>query len=197
MSTYSYSETLSPLQQSKQGIPAEETICREGFVLMVRESGDPACMTPPGFLRSIDRGWGQADLDLMQKNPDQVDSVISAIMHNRDLRNMVIERIAENPEVLEKIKDNERLMNVLEGKGMMNQGGGAQMGGMFGSSDAGKKMEKAMSDIGFKTGDSKLGNMIGGMVDKMMPKMMQGMENNPSMGAQMRTSDNLMGKLFK
>jgi hypothetical protein len=42
-----------------------------------------------------------------------------------------------------------------------------------------------------------MGHMIGGMVDSMMGKMEGGMENSPTMGAQMRTSDNLMGKLFK
>ncbi|MFB5634164.1 MAG: hypothetical protein ACE5SV_04815, partial [Candidatus Nitrosomaritimum aestuariumsis] len=109
-----------------------------------------------------------------------------------------IERIAANPDVVEKIKNNERMMNVLEGKGMSGQGqAGAQMGGMFGSTEAGKQMEQAMSSMGFKMGgDSKMGNMIGKMVDKMMPNVMQGMENSPSMGAQMRTSDNLMGKIF-
>jgi hypothetical protein len=34
------------------------------------------------------------------------------------------------------------------------------------------------------------------MVDTMMGKMENGMGNSPSMGAQMRTSDNLMGMLF-
>ena len=120
-------------------------------------------------------------------------------MHNRELRQQVIDRIAENPEVLEKLKGNERLMGVIEGKGIQGQGqAGQQMGGMFGSTPEGKQMEQAMQSMGFNFGgDSKMGNMIGKMVDKMMPNMMQGMENSPSMGAQMRTSDNLMGNLFK
>ena len=195
----SFGETASPLAQTKQGVPANEVACKEGLVLMVRESGEPACLTAPSYLRSIDRGWGVGDLDLLQTNPEQLDSIIEAIMHNRELRQQVIDRISENPEVLEQIQQNEKLMNVLEGKGMAGEGqAGAQMGGMFGSSEAGKQMEQAMSSIGFNMGgDSKMGNMIGKMVDKMMPKMMNGMENSPSMGAQMRTSDNLMGKLFQ
>jgi hypothetical protein len=72
-------------------------------------------------------------------------------------------------------------------------------------------MEQMMSSMGFSMGgDSKMGNLIGGMVDSMMGNiesegtmmgsgnsMMNGMENSPSMGSQMRASDNLMGKLFK
>lgn len=195
----SFGDVMSPLAQTKQGVPANEIACKVGHVLMVRESGTPACLTPPSYLRSIDRGWGVGDIDLLQKHPDQVDAIIDAIMANRQLREQVIERIAENPEVLEKLKQNERMMNVLEGKGIIGEGqAGAQMGGMFGSSDAGKQMEQAMSNMGFNMGgDSKLGNMMGKMVDKMMPSMMKGMEKSPSMGAQMRTSDNLMGKLSK
>ncbi|MBA4452823.1 MAG: hypothetical protein H2B03_06635 [Nitrosopumilaceae archaeon] len=194
-----FGEADSPLAQIKQGVPASEVACKEGLVLMVRESGTPACLTAPSYLRSVDRGWGVADLDLLQSHPEHVDAIISAIMHNRELRQQVIDRIAENPEVLEKLKGNERLMGVIEGKGIQGQGqAGQQMGGMFGSTPEGKQMEQAMQSMGFNFGgDSKMGNMIGKMVDKMMPNMMQGMENSPSMGAQMRTSDNLMGNLFK
>jgi len=201
----------SPLAQMHSGIAASEVACKENFVLMVRESGSAACLTPASYLRSVDRGWGVADLDLMEKHPEQLDAIIATIMQNRELREQVIERISANPEALEKIKGNEKLMNVLEGKGMVGEGqAGAQMGGMFGSTETGKQMEQMMSSMGFKMGgDSKIGNMIGGMVDKMMgniesegtmmgsgSSLMNGMENSPSMGSQMRTSDNLMGMLF-
>ncbi len=201
----------SPLAQMHSGIAPAEVACRESLVLMVRESGSAACLTPASYLRSVDRGWGVADLDLMEKHPEQLDAIIATIMQNRELREQVIERISANPEALERIKGNEKLMNVLEGKGMVGEGqAGSQMGGMFGSSETGKQMEQMMSSMGFKMGgDSEIGNMIGGMVDKMMGNiesegtmmgsgnsLMNGMENSPSMGAQMRTSDNLMGKLF-
>ena len=53
------------------------------------------------------------------------------------------------PIALEKIKGNEKLMNVLEGKGMVGEGqAGTQMGGMFGSSETGKQMEQMMSNYG-------------------------------------------------
>jgi len=209
--TSAYAETPSPLQQMKQGVPANEVDCKENFVLMVRESGSAACLTPASFLRSIDRGWGVADLDLLQEHPEQLDAIIATIMQNPQLREQVIARISANPEALEKIKGNEKMMNVLEGKGMVGEGkAGAQMGGMFGSTETGMQMEQMMSGMGFKMGgDSKIGNMIGGMVDTMMGNiesdgtmmgsgnsLMNGMENSPSMGSQMRTSDNLMGMLF-
>ena len=188
----------SPRAQMHSGIVPTDVACKENFVLMVRESGSAACLTPASYLRSIDRGWGLADLDLMEKHPEQLDAIIAAIMQNRELREQVIERVSANPEALEKIKSNEKLMNVLEGKGMVGEGqAGTQMGGMFGTSEAGKQMEQAMGSMGLNMGgDSKMGNMIGGMVDKMMGSMTNGMGNSPSMGAQMRTSDNLMGKLF-
>ena len=188
----------SPRAQTHSGIIPTEVACNENFVLMVRESGNAACLTPTSYLRSIDRGWGVGDLDLMEKHPEQLDAIIAHIMQNRQLRDQVIERISSNPEALEKIKSNEKLMNVLEGKGMVGEGqSGTQMGGMFGTTETGKQMEGMMNNMGFNMGgDSKMGNMIGGMVDKMMGSMSNGMGNSPSMGAQMRTNDNLMGKLF-
>ena len=189
----------SPRAQMHSGIISTDVVCNENFVLMVRESGSAACLTPASFLRSVDRGWGVADLNLLAEHPEQLEAIIATMMQNRQLREQVIERISANPEALEKIKSNEKLMNVLEGKGMVGEGqAGAQMGGMFGTTETGKQMEQMMSNMGFNMGgDSKMGNMIGGMVDSMMGKMEGGMENSPSMGAQMRTSDNLMGKLFK
>jgi hypothetical protein len=191
--------TKSPKSQMLSGIAPSEVVCKENFVLMIRESGNPACLTPASYLRSVDRGWGVPDLDLMEKHPEQLDAIIATIMQNRELREQVIEKISANPEALERIKSNEKLMNVLEGKGMVGEGqAGAQMGGMFGSTETGKQMEQMMGNMGFNMGgDSKMGNMIGGMVDSMMGKMEGGMENSPTMGSQMRASDNLMGKLFK
>jgi len=200
----------SPRAQLHSGIAPTEVTCNENFVLMVRESGSAVCLTPASYIRSADRGWGVPDLDLLQKNPEQLDAIIAAIMQNRELREQIIEKISANPEALEKIKGNEKLMNVLEGKGMVGEGqAGAQMGGMFGSTETGKQMEQMMSSIGFKMGgDSKIGNMIGGMVDKMMGNiesegtmmgsdnsLMNGMENSPSMESQMRSSGGLMAKL--
>ena len=82
----------------KQGVPANEVACKENFVLMVRESGSAACLTPASFLRSIDRGWGVADLDLLEEHPEQLDAIIATIMQNRQLREQVIERISANPD---------------------------------------------------------------------------------------------------
>ena len=201
----------SPLAQMHSGIAASEVACKENFVLMVRESGSAACLTPASYLRSVDRGWGVADLDLLEEHPEQLDAIIATIMQNRELREQVIERISANPEAIEKIKSNEKLMNVLSGKGMVGEGqAGTQMGGMFGSSETGKQMEQMMSSMGFKMGgDSKIGNMIGGMVDSMMGNiesegtmmgsgnsLMKGMENSPTMGSQMRADDNLIKNFF-
>jgi len=83
----SYGETPSPLEQTKQGIPANEVSCKKGLVLMVRESGDPACLTPSSYMRSIDRGWGVGDLDLLQKHPEQLDSIKATSLLGYNLSN--------------------------------------------------------------------------------------------------------------
>jgi hypothetical protein len=54
-----------------------------------------------------------------------------------------------NPIPLEKVKGNEKLMNVLQGKGMVGTGeAGTQMGGMFGSSETGQQVNYMMKGMG-------------------------------------------------
>lgn len=51
--------SLSPLQQFKSGIKAEDVKCKEDFMLVIKASdGSPACVTPHTFDELITRGWG-------------------------------------------------------------------------------------------------------------------------------------------
>lgn len=195
---FSYAETLSPLAQTTQGIPDNEVVCRSDLVLMVRDSGNPLCLTPASYLRSVDRGWGNGDLDLLEKNPSQLDAVVATVMLNSDLRAQILEEIKADPHTLILLKSNKKLVSIVEGKGIIGDHGDSSMGGMFGSTAAGKQMEQAMASMGFRMGDdSSISNLVGKMVDAMMPKVMQGMENSPMMGAQMRTDDKLVEDMLE
>jgi len=193
--TSSFGETLSPLEQTKQGTPASEVTCKESFVLMVRESGKAACLTPISFIRSVDRGWGIADLDLMEKHPKQLEAIVATILANDQLRKMVIDRIMENPEAIEKIKENEKLMSIFEGKGMIEDQAGSQMGGMFGDLMGGLGMGDT-NNMEFPE-SGKAGGMLEKMVRGMMGSITDGMADSPKTQNTIRTTNELMDMMFK
>ncbi len=48
----------SPLKQMANGVVAQEVICKSGFTLMIRSSGDAACVTPTTAEKLANAGWG-------------------------------------------------------------------------------------------------------------------------------------------
>ncbi len=48
----------SPRKQMESGITAEDVVCKSGFTLMIRISGDAACVTPTTAEKLTNAGWG-------------------------------------------------------------------------------------------------------------------------------------------
>ena len=53
-------ETLSPIQQLRDGVPADHVQCDDGKILMLSPSGNPACVFSPPCMLEL-RGFVQAD----------------------------------------------------------------------------------------------------------------------------------------
>ena len=53
---------LPPHQQWRLGQDINELTCKEGFVLITKANGMPACISPNSYLRLTDRGWAQSVL---------------------------------------------------------------------------------------------------------------------------------------
>jgi len=58
----------SPRKQMADGIVAQEVICKSGFTLMIRSSGDAACVTPSTAEKLTERGWTKILDDVSEKN---------------------------------------------------------------------------------------------------------------------------------
>jgi len=55
----SFAESIdSPRKQMDAGITAEDVVCKSGFTLMIRISGDAACVTPTTAEKLTNAGWG-------------------------------------------------------------------------------------------------------------------------------------------
>jgi len=60
MPAMSFADPLkSPRQQMNDGAMAEDVICKGGFTLMIRMSGDAACVTPSTASKLSSAGWGE------------------------------------------------------------------------------------------------------------------------------------------
>jgi len=60
MPAMSFADPLkSPRQQMNDGAMAEDVICKGGFTLMIRMSGDGACVTPSTATKLSSAGWGE------------------------------------------------------------------------------------------------------------------------------------------
>jgi len=55
----SFAENIdSPRKQMESGITAKDVVCKSGFTLMIRISGDAACVTPTTAEKLTNAGWG-------------------------------------------------------------------------------------------------------------------------------------------
>ena len=53
-------EILSPLQQFKSGISANNVVCANGLTLAIKaEDGTPACVSPENVAKLVERGWAR------------------------------------------------------------------------------------------------------------------------------------------
>ena len=57
----------SPRKQMADGVVAQEVICKSGFTLMIRSSGDVACVTPTTAEKLTERGWTKILDDVSEK----------------------------------------------------------------------------------------------------------------------------------
>jgi len=56
-SVFASQDILSPLKQSKLGIPVEEIQCRDSLVIIKKYDGSAGCVTPDTQTELIKRGW--------------------------------------------------------------------------------------------------------------------------------------------
>ena len=88
----------SPLKQFSMGTAAEDILCKEGLQLMIRSSGEPACVKQESTTRLVDSNWGtivksmktvdsstshQGDKDMMMKQEKTRDQEMK---HNQEMK---------------------------------------------------------------------------------------------------------------
>ena len=62
----SLAESESPRKQMANGISAENVVCKSGFTLMIRMSGDAACVMPSTAEKLETAGWGTIEKEFSE-----------------------------------------------------------------------------------------------------------------------------------
>lgn len=70
----SFGDLESPRKQIKLGVAPEKITCEEGFVLMLKMSGMPACVKPATAERLEERGWKQI-IQKFEKAQKEIETV--------------------------------------------------------------------------------------------------------------------------
>ncbi len=118
----SFAENLSPRQQWKLFADPDKLTCKDGFVLLQKNNGYPACVTPSTYLKLIDRNFTKFDFTLILNHHNMMNSLIENMVSNQNLMSHWHEMMLKNPSMTSKtmsnwisqIKENPKLLeNIL------------------------------------------------------------------------------------
>jgi len=98
----SFAENLSPRQQWKQFADPDLLTCKKGFVLLQKNNGYPACVTPSTYLKLIDRGFTKVDFTLILNRHDMMTSLMQNMASNQNLMSHWHDMMIKNPTVITK-----------------------------------------------------------------------------------------------
>ena len=79
-------EISSPRKQMQEGVAAQDVVCKSGLALMIRSSGNAACVTPPTAEKLSNAGWGtiEKEATMMEETEHEVLSYEEAKMISED-----------------------------------------------------------------------------------------------------------------
>lgn len=97
---------IPPRKQWKESSDINQIQCKEGFVLMQKSNGSPACVSPPAYLKLIDRGYGMFDQEIMMKRPVMTSNLIENMASNQMIMNHWHEMMINDKSMMQKTMKN-------------------------------------------------------------------------------------------
>ena len=89
---------MSPHHQMKTINDPSQVTCREGMVLMMKNSGVPACVSHSTYWRLADRAWGTFDTELLTKNQQHMQGVMGSMMNHPQMSQHMHDWMSNNPQ---------------------------------------------------------------------------------------------------
>ena len=76
-----------PRKQWKEISNIDQLTCNEGLLLLQKNNGAPACVSPSSYLRLIDRGYGMFDSEIMMDRPMMMNNLIERMTSDQMIMN--------------------------------------------------------------------------------------------------------------
>lgn len=73
---------IPPRHQWKQIDNIDDIICKDGLILLQKNNGAPACVSPTAYFKLVDRGYGMYDSSLMMKHPEMATNLMKNMASN-------------------------------------------------------------------------------------------------------------------
>ena len=93
---------MSPRQQIMMG--TNQIACADDKVLMMKNIGMSACVSPNSYLRLADRGWGNFDMNMMTNN-QQMQSVMNSMISNPQVGKLWYDSVTNNQQNIQSMVD--------------------------------------------------------------------------------------------
>ena len=93
---------IPPRKQWKEISNIDQLTCNEGLLLLQKNNGAPACVSPSSYLRLIDRGYGMFDSEIMMDRPMMMNNLIERMTSNQMIMNHWHEMMINDKTMMQK-----------------------------------------------------------------------------------------------
>lgn len=98
-------EKLSPYHQWKKFADPDTITCKQGNLLLQKNSGEPVCVMPSTYLKLVDRGYGNYDSSIMSKRPSMMNQLMQHMVSDEKLVFHWHEMLQRNPNMMKQTMD--------------------------------------------------------------------------------------------
>ena len=106
LSNQSFAQSMmSPRAQMQLNPDISQLSCREGFVILAKANGVPACVSPSSYLRLVDRGWGMWDSTMMMNRPQMMSDLMGGMIQDPQLMQQWHDMMIQNQQQMQQTRD--------------------------------------------------------------------------------------------
>lgn len=84
--TFAQENQITPPRHQWKQLPDPDVLtCKEGLILIQKNNGAPACVSPSAYLKLVDRGYGKFDSSQLMKRPVMMTHLMSGMINDSQL----------------------------------------------------------------------------------------------------------------
>ena len=102
----SFAQQMTPHQQWKKFTDIDMMTCKSDHLLLQKSNGNPVCVTPSTYLKLVDRGYGDYNQSIMDKNPEMMAPLMNSMISNQKVIHHWHEMLQKNPTLMMQTTDN-------------------------------------------------------------------------------------------